>query len=41
MQDLGIGLEALHIRRLPTKRLPKMREFGAAIDRETILVFKK
>ena len=41
MQDLGIGLEALHIRRLPSKRLPKMREFGAAIDRETILVFRK
>jgi len=41
MQDLGIGLGALHIRRLPSKRLPKMREFGAAIDRETILVFKK
>jgi len=41
MEDLGVGLDALHTRRLPSKRLPKMRQFGAAIDRETILVFRK
>ncbi len=38
---LGIPLEASHSRKLPTKRLPKMREHGAGIDRETILIFSK
>ena len=41
MRDLGVELEAFYVRRLPTKRLPRMREFGAAINRESILVFRK
>lgn len=41
MGSLGIPVEAAYQRKLPSKRLPKMREYGAAIDRETILVFKK
>ena len=41
MDAIGIPLEVAHFRRLPSKRLPKMREFGAAIDQEAILVFKK
>ncbi len=41
MDTIGVSLEATHFRRLPSKRLPKMREFGAAIDQEAILVFKK
>ena len=41
MSAIGIPLETVHYRKLPTKRLPKMREFGAAIDREAILVFRK
>jgi site-specific DNA-methyltransferase (cytosine-N4-specific) len=41
MKDIGLSLEAMHQRKLPTKRLPKMREFGAAIDREYILIYKK
>ena len=41
MDALGIPLETCHLRRLPTKRLPKMREAGAAIDQEYILVFRK
>jgi len=41
MVQLGASLEARHRRKLPTKRLPKMREFGAAIDTEHILVFRK
>lgn len=41
MLELGVPVEAVYQRKLPTKRLPKMREYGAAIDRETILVFKK
>jgi len=41
MAQIGIPLEAYFVRKLPTKRLPKMREFGAAMDREHILVFKK
>lgn len=40
-EQIGVSLENVHYRSLPTKRLPKMREFGAAIDREAILVFKK
>jgi 23S rRNA G2445 N2-methylase RlmL len=41
MHAVGLPLEAVHFRRLPSKRLPKMREFGAAIDQEAILIFKK
>lgn len=41
MDALGVPLETCHYRKLPTKRLPKMREAGAAIDQEYILVFKK
>lgn len=41
MDAIGVQLEKFHFRKLPTKRLPKMREFGAAIDQEAILVFKK
>lgn len=41
MEAIGVPLEVTHFRRLPSKRLPKMREFGAAIDQEAILVFKK
>jgi 23S rRNA G2445 N2-methylase RlmL len=41
MAAIGVQLETIHFRKLPTKRLPKMREFGAAIDREAILVFHK
>lgn len=41
MDALGVPLERIHFRSLPTKRLPKMREFGAAIDKEAILVFRK
>ena len=41
MDAIGIPIETCHFRNLPTKRLPKMREAGAAIDREAILVFKK
>ncbi|MFQ5879921.1 MAG: DNA mismatch repair protein MutS, partial [Dehalococcoidia bacterium] len=39
LNSLGVTLEDRFQRRLPTKRLPKMRQFGAAIDREDILVF--
>ena len=41
MDALGVRLEICHYRKLPTKRLPKMREAGAAIDQEYILVFRK
>ena len=41
MDAIGVQLEDYHFRKLPTKRLPKMREAGAAIDQEVILVFKK
>jgi hypothetical protein len=41
MGALGVPLERIHFRSLPTKRLPKMREFGAAIDKEAILIFRK
>ncbi len=41
MDALGVPLEASHFRKLPTKRLPRMREAGAAIDQEAILVFRK
>ena len=39
MQNIGVPLKERHCRTLPTKRLPKMRKFGAAINREDILVF--
>ena len=41
MRDLGVGLVDVFRRRLPSKRLPMMRKFGAAIDQETILVFQR
>jgi len=41
MAKLGLDLEAHYRRKLPSKRLPRMREFGAAIDEESILVFRK
>jgi site-specific DNA-methyltransferase (cytosine-N4-specific) len=41
MGELGVPLEKTILRKLPTKRLPKMREYGAAIDEESILIFKK
>lgn len=41
MKEIGLPLKAFHMRKLPSKRLPKMREFGAAIDHESMLVFQK
>ena len=41
MQQIGVPLVESFSRKLPTKRLPKMRKFGAAINRESILVFRK
>ena len=41
MQQIGVPLVEEFSRKLPTKRLPKMRKFGAAINRESILVFRK
>lgn len=41
LSDIGIPLEHHFKRKLPTKRLPRMREFGAGIDHEHILVFTK
>ena len=35
----GVKLEASYSRKLPSKRLPKMREYGAAIDKESILIY--
>ncbi len=40
MSGLGVTLSETFYRRLPSKRLPKMRHFGAAINTETILVFR-
>ena len=40
-KDIGVQLEQRNIRRLPSKRLPRMRQFGAAIHQEDILVFHK
>ena len=34
MDAIGVQIEQCHFRKLPTKRLPKMRDFGAAIDQE-------
>ena len=39
MKNLGVSLTQRFCRKLPSKRLPRMRKFGAAIDREDILVF--
>ena len=41
MANLGVSLSEVFYRNLPSKRLPKMRNFGAAISKETILVFRK
>jgi len=41
MAEIGLPVEKAYLRKLPSKRLPKMRNFGAAINRETILIFKK
>ncbi len=42
MESLGVQLESLHSRTLPTKRLPKLRaNGGGAIDQEIMLVFHK
>lgn len=40
MQNIGVPLEQRFYRSLPSKRLPKMRKFGAAISSEDILVFQ-
>jgi site-specific DNA-methyltransferase (cytosine-N4-specific) len=39
MISLGARLDASYNRKLPSKRLPKMREYGAAIDTESILIY--
>ena len=41
MGNIGVPLVDVFYRKLPSKRLPRMRKFGAAINRETILVFQK
>ena len=41
MENIGVPLIEAFYRKLPSKRLPRMRKFGAAINREAILVFKK
>ena len=41
MQNIGVTLKDVFYRKLPSKRLPRMRKFGAAINREAILVFQK
>ena len=41
MANQGVELCDRLYRQLPSKRLPKMRRFGAAINQETILVFQK
>ena len=35
MAEIGLPVEKAYLRKLPSKRLPKMRNFGAAINRET------
>lgn len=40
MDNLGVPLAHHFSRTLPSKRLPRMRKFGAAINREDILVFR-
>ena len=39
MANKGVKLANHYRRQLPTKRLPKMRDYGAAIDKESILFF--
>lgn len=41
MRNIGLKLSERFHRRLPTKRLPRMRKFGAAISNEDILVFQR
>ena len=41
MENIGVPLVDVFYRELPSKRLPKMRKFGAAINREAILVYQK
>jgi hypothetical protein len=41
MRNVGASLTDVFHRSLPSKRLPKMRKFGAGINRETILVFRR
>lgn len=41
MRNIGVDIKETFVRNLPTKRLPKMRKFGAAINKEHILVFHK
>ena len=41
MGNIGVSLKDVFYRALPSKRLPRMRKFGAAINREAILVFQK
>ena len=41
MENIGVPLVDAFYRKLPSKRLPKMRKFGAAINREAILVYQK
>lgn len=41
MRSIGLTQTYVGYRQLPTKRLPKMRAFGAAINKETILVYRK
>ena len=41
MENIGLPLTEVFYRKLPSKRLPRMRKFGAAINREAILVFRK
>lgn len=40
MRNIGVPLRERFYRSLPSKRLPKMRTFGAAINSEDILVFQ-
>lgn len=41
MDNIGLRLTDRFCRRLPSKRLPRMRRFGAAIENEDILVFQQ
>ena len=41
MGNIGVPLSEVFYRQLPSKRLPKMRRYGAAINREAILVFRR
>lgn len=40
LQEIDVRLDKKFERNLPSKRLPKMREFGAAINKEDILIYK-